>query len=90
MTIEKTLNDRESTYGSFKTQAEIAQTLKAIVRHTDNWDSLDCYMQESIEMILHKIARILNGDPKYIDSWHDVAGYATLVEYQLIEESENV
>ena len=31
-------------------------------------------------MILHKLARILNGDPNYVDSWHDIAGYAILVE----------
>lgn len=31
-------------------------------------------------MIQHKIGRILNGDPAYADSWHDIAGYATLVE----------
>ena len=30
-------------------------------------------------MILHKVARILNGDPDYVDSWADIAGYAQLV-----------
>ena len=34
-------------------------------------------------MILHKIGRILNGDPNYADSWHDIAGYAKLVEDEL-------
>lgn len=35
------------------------------------------------EMIAHKIARILNGDPNYADNWHDIAGYATLIDLQL-------
>lgn len=34
-------------------------------------------------MQAHKQARILNGDPNYADSWHDIAGYATLVEQEL-------
>ncbi len=34
-------------------------------------------------MIFHKIARIINGDPNYADSWVDIAGYATLVANRL-------
>ena len=29
-------------------------------------------------MIVHKIGRILNGDPEFHDSWHDIVGYAQL------------
>ena len=39
--------------------------------------------REALEMLALKIARILNGDPNYADSWHDVAGYATLVADRL-------
>lgn len=31
-------------------------------------------------VIADKIARILSGDPNYADSWHDIGGYAKLVE----------
>lgn len=34
-------------------------------------------------MIQHKIARILNGDPDYVDNWVDIAGYAKLVADRL-------
>jgi hypothetical protein len=34
-------------------------------------------------MVAHKIARIINGDPNYSDSWVDVAGYAKLVADRL-------
>jgi hypothetical protein len=38
-------------------------------------------MKESVDMICHKIARIVNGgQPQEIDHWHDIAGYAKLVE----------
>jgi hypothetical protein len=39
--------------------------------------------RESLDMIAHKIARILNGNPNVHDHWHDIAGYATLVANDL-------
>ena len=30
-------------------------------------------------MNAQKVGRILNGDPNWSDSWHDIAGYAQLV-----------
>lgn len=47
------------------------------------------YMKEAIKLILHKIARIANGDPYYDDSWKDIAGYATLVVEILHEREAN-
>lgn len=35
---------------------------------------------EALDMIQHKIGRILSGNPNEPDHWHDIAGYATLVE----------
>jgi hypothetical protein len=29
-----------------------------------------------LEMIAHKIARVLNGNPDHHDHWHDISGYA--------------
>jgi hypothetical protein len=40
-------------------------------------------MQESLDMICHKMARILNGNPYHFDSWHDIIGYARLIESEL-------
>ena len=34
-------------------------------------------------MIVHKLARIVNGNPDKVDSWVDIAGYATLVAERL-------
>jgi hypothetical protein len=34
-------------------------------------------------MICHKLGRIAAGDIDYADSWHDIAGYAKLVEDRL-------
>lgn len=44
--------------------------------------------REALDMIFHKIGRIVCGDPNYADSWHDIAGYAKLVENRLNGKSE--
>jgi hypothetical protein len=50
------------------------------MRDSPNWGDLTDDKREALEMIAHKIGRILNGDPEYKDSWHDIIGYARLVE----------
>lgn len=84
--VDATLTERGSRYGKFKDHAKITQELKqAIFRHMDNVSrvELDNDQQEALEMICHKIGRIVNGDPDYADSWIDIAGYAKLVADRL-------
>lgn len=83
--ITQTLTDRGSRYGKFEGHAEIAQRLKAIMRvyEAERGCDLDPDQREALEMIAHKIARILNGDPNYADSWIDIAGYAQLIADRL-------
>lgn len=82
-TLDAVLNERGSRYGSFIKHAVITQRLKAVMSDTDNWIALNDDMVEALEMIAHKIGRILNGDPTYADSWVDIAGYAQLVADRL-------
>lgn len=77
--IEATLALRGSRYGSFEEHARITQNIKVAMQDSPNWDKLPPNMKESLEMIAHKVGRILNGDPFYHDSWHDMVGYAKLV-----------
>lgn len=81
--VDATLNQRGQRYGEFKTHAQITQDLKEVMRLTDNWELLQPFQVEALEMIAHKIGRILNGDPNYDDSWVDIAGYAKLVADRL-------
>jgi hypothetical protein len=85
MSIDDTLTERGKRYGEFRDHGMIAQTIKQALYQTPNWDRLEADQKEALDMIAHKIARILNGDPNYADSWHDIAGYATLVEKRLGE-----
>lgn len=81
--ISKTLTERGNQYGPFNTHAEITQKLKLDMQRTVGWSRLSPSQRESLDMIAHKIGRILNGDPNYADSWHDIAGYSVLVENEL-------
>lgn len=81
--VDATLAERGKRYGEFKDHAQLSQRLKAVMHSADKWQGLTYSQKEALEMIQHKIARILNGDPNYSDSWHDIAGYSKLVEQEL-------
>ena len=81
--ITETLGQRENRYGEYVKVAATAQQLKETLRGGASWNGMEAYMQESLDLIANKLARIVNGDPFYDDSWHDVGGYAKLVEIEL-------
>ncbi len=87
--ITKTLEERGSRYGKFEGHALITQNIKRAMHNSPNWKSLADNQKECLEMIAHKIGRILNGDPNYHDSWHDIVGYTKLVADKLLQGSEN-
>lgn len=80
-TVDVVLSDRGRRYGPFFGHALITQALKTTMRMHDpkKWLDLADDQKEALEMIVHKLGRILNGDPNYDDSWIDIAGYAQLV-----------
>lgn len=77
--IEKTLEQRGNRYGEFKEHARITQNLKRAMIDSPNWKKLSDDKKEALEMIVHKIGRILNGEPDFHDSWHDIEGYTKLI-----------
>jgi len=85
--INEVLKEREKRYGDFETHAFIAQDIKFSM-WTSRWNMLEADQKEALEMIAHKIARILNGDPTYADNWIDIAGYSQLVANRLIKEQK--
>ena len=78
--VEQTLIDRESTYGSFSDVADTTSKLMGILLNSKNGQILPCTHQEALHMICSKMARIVNGDCNYKDNWHDIGGYAKLIE----------
>lgn len=86
--LKDVLQQRGDRYGSYPTHALISQDLKATMQKYSGYERLSVDQKESLEMIAHKIARILNGDPNYDDSWVDIAGYATLISKRLQSEND--
>ena len=84
--IASTLSERGSRYGSFDSHAKVTQRVKQAMKNSNNWHQLADDQKEALEMIAHKIGRILNGDPNYHDSWHDLVGYAQLVADRLASD----
>jgi hypothetical protein len=82
-TTEALITERGNRYGKFKDGAEIMRSLKRVMHDTEGWNNLTASQKEALDMIQHKIGRILNGDPTYDDSWKDIAGYATLIVNEL-------
>src|ERR1700761_1405182 len=82
--IKDTLAERGKRYGTLKGHGYITQKLKENMRLAPKWPGLRDDMKEALDMIAHKIGRILNGDPFYHDSWHDIEGYARLVANTLL------
>jgi hypothetical protein len=87
--IQATIKERTNHCGPFPGHARITQQLKHAIRlhktgkfvyvNGERRPFLADDQQEALDMICHKIGRIVNGDPNHADSWHDIAGYAQLV-----------
>lgn len=87
--IEEILKERGDKYGPFHMHANITQCLKEICKGSLSWSRMNWSQKEALEMIMHKVGRIINGDPNYADSWADIAGYAQLVVKELEKEQGN-
>ena len=79
--VETMLIEREKTHGNFRDHARCTQRLKAVLR--DELEivgkTLTMEQQEALDMIFHKIGRMVAGNADFIDHWDDSAGYSTLV-----------
>jgi len=83
--VDAILNERGSRYGNFLDHATITYRLKEVARDfaAEKGKHFAYDQCEALDMIFHKLGRILNGDPNYADSWIDIAGYAKLVADRL-------
>ncbi len=88
-TVDATLAERGSRYGKFEDHAAVTQKLKDVLyaRVNARRVHLEPDQREALDMICHKLGRIVNGDPDYDDSWLDIAGYAKLVADRLRGQS---
>ena len=90
------LEERQKTHGDYALHAAITQNLKKCFKMPygvrkdcvlTTWDNLTVRQVETLEMIAHKIGRILAGNPNTKDHWADIAGYATLAAEECDEHN---
>jgi len=86
LTTQELTAQRGTVHGDFTDVSAEAQQMKNIARTSKNWPNLTDAQREGIEMIVHKLARILVGDPNHHDHWNDIAGYAHIVSIRIPEK----
>lgn len=86
--VRTILNERRAQHGSLVNHACVCQAMKRAMRDSLGWDRLADDMKEAADMIVHKLARTLSGNPNYIDHWADICGYAQLVVDRLEQQEQ--
>lgn len=81
--VAETLAERHGQYGHYTYVSKTSQLLKRTIRESPNYQTMPAYMNESLDMICNKLARILCGNYYLRDSWLDIEGYAKLITNEL-------
>lgn len=86
--VDATLKERGQTYTDFTVNASVAQRLKEVLRraialnpqaeglHNNEMRVL----LEGLDLIATKLSRVVTGDPRHLDNYVDIGGYAKLME----------
>lgn len=77
--VDATLSERQASYGCFEDVAFVTENIINVLKKC-NYDSMPHTHKMSMYMIASKMARLVNGDFNHLDSWHDIQGYAKLIE----------
>lgn len=80
--IDETLAERQAQYGCFEDVAFVTESIMGILSKVrgNGLQDLPYPHRMALYMIASKMARIVNGDLNHLDSWHDIGGYAKLIE----------
>jgi len=79
MEVKDILEQRQETHGDFGQGAKFTQEYKREMRSISTYCQLTYSQKEAADMIIHKLARVMVGDFKWLDSWYDIIGYSQLV-----------
>ena len=83
--VDKIIKARAKTHGNFQSVADVAQHIQDAMRRGPNWNLLSSAQRIALAEDAVKTARILCGDPNFVDHWNDKAGYAQLIADELAE-----
>lgn len=77
--INEILEQRAKTHGDFTKNSELSQMFKKFVKEFSKGKDMPYPIREGLDMILHKISRVICGNHLEPDHFRDIAGYATLI-----------
>lgn len=84
MTIEQTLEQRGNVHGEFEENSAVCMSIMRALQASRGWEAMPSYQQVALFYIAGKMSRIVCGDSNFADHWHDITGYAKLVEGLLV------
>jgi len=82
LTPEQLTAERRKTHGSFADHSRYTMRIKEVLNKAEEerfkrgQPPLTDQQREALDMIAHKIGRILAGQSSLQDHWDDIAGYA--------------
>ncbi len=80
--MSNVLEEREKTHGDYEKFCEMYQKVMAVVE-AEAVGPLTPTQVTSVQMIVYKLCRILNGKANHKDHWKDISGYADLISRML-------
>jgi hypothetical protein len=86
--IGEVLQERGNRYGTFESNARTCQLLKNVLHAQEGWYELSYVQREALEMMMHKVSRLVNGDSTYLDTVIDIAGYNQLMLEHMRSQNE--
>jgi hypothetical protein len=75
--IAALIAERDKTHGPWRETARVTQELKRVIEKNLR-GNISFEQLEALDMIAHKLARIVVGDAGHADHWTDLQGYAAL------------
>lgn len=88
--VDQVLRERGNRYGTFEDNAKTCQLLKNVLHAQEGWYRLSYVQREAVGMMMFKISRLVNGDPTYIDTVIDIAGYNQLMLEHMRDKNERI
>lgn len=90
--LDKTLSQRGPIYGPYGDQIKVRRDLLEVMKKAykkQNGKRMPKVYREYIWDLVNKMSRIATS-PNHIDSWHDIQGYAKLVENDLVNTGDGI
>jgi hypothetical protein len=88
MDNDELLKCRQKSHGHFSSNCETSILLKNAMKSGVNYANLSPVHKESLDSIVGKISRVVNGNCNFLDHWVDIQGYAKLCEKYIVKHNK--